>query len=98
VDDIDLLIRLRSVWHVLSHIERSMAADRIELLNAQVADFCMDYRMRCDKETKKLHEDLASLRAVAHAVVKARYYHGDDGWDRLKNAIGELEDHMENTE
>ncbi len=28
----------------------------------------------------------------AMAVVVARHYRGDDGWDRLKNAIGELED------
>lgn len=32
------------------------------------------------------------LREAAKAVVDARHYHGDDGWDRLKNAIGELED------
>lgn len=29
--------------------------------------------------------------AAARKVVAARYYNGDDGWDRLKNAIGELE-------
>jgi hypothetical protein len=28
----------------------------------------------------------------ARAVVSARHYHGDDGWDKLKNAIGELEE------
>ena len=32
------------------------------------------------------------LHKAARAVVDARYYHGDDGWDRLKNAIGELEE------
>lgn len=31
------------------------------------------------------------LRKAARAVVDARHYHGDDGWDRLKNAICELE-------
>ena len=31
------------------------------------------------------------LRRVARAVVDARYYGGDDGWDVLKNAIAELE-------
>ena len=31
------------------------------------------------------------LVKAAKAVVDARYYNGDDGWDRLKNAIGELE-------
>ena len=30
--------------------------------------------------------------AAARKVVAARYAGGDDGWDRLKNAIGELED------
>lgn len=32
------------------------------------------------------------LRRAARAVVDARHYGGDDGWDLLKNAIGELED------
>ena len=32
------------------------------------------------------------LRKVARAVVDARYYNGDDGWDRLKNSISALED------
>jgi len=27
----------------------------------------------------------------ARAVVDARHYNGDDGWDKLKNAISELE-------
>ena len=31
------------------------------------------------------------LRKVARAVVDARYYSGDDGWDVLKEAICELE-------
>jgi hypothetical protein len=32
------------------------------------------------------------LRAAARAVVDARYYGGQDGWDVLKEAIGQLED------
>jgi hypothetical protein len=28
---------------------------------------------------------------VGRAVVWARYYRGDDGWEKLKAAIGELE-------
>jgi hypothetical protein len=32
------------------------------------------------------------LRQAARAVVFWRYYDGDDGWEKLKNAIGELED------
>ena len=32
-----------------------------------------------------------ALVAAARKVVAARRYDGDDGWDRLKNAIGELE-------
>jgi hypothetical protein len=32
------------------------------------------------------------LRTAARAVVWARYYDGDDAWDRLKEAIGRLED------
>lgn len=54
-------------------------------------------------DTQTLHEiravlqvrdDLAcdELLRRAQAVVAARHYQGDDGWDRLKNAIGELED------
>lgn len=35
--------------------------------------------------------ELRELRKLARAVVDARHYHGDDGWDRLKNAICDLE-------
>lgn len=31
------------------------------------------------------------LLAAARKVVEARHYSGDDGWDKLKNAISELE-------
>lgn len=31
------------------------------------------------------------LMAAARKVVEARRYSGDDGWDKLKNAISELE-------
>lgn len=31
------------------------------------------------------------LLAAARKVVEARHYSGDDGWDKLKNAIFELE-------
>lgn len=36
------------------------------------------------------------LIKAALKVVNARHYRGDDGWDRLKNAIAELEDAIEN--
>ena len=32
------------------------------------------------------------LRRAARAVVFWRYYGGDDGWEKLKAAIGELEE------
>lgn len=35
--------------------------------------------------------ELREIRKIGRAVVDARYYHGDDGWDRLKYAIGDLE-------
>lgn len=38
------------------------------------------------------------LRKAARAVVDARYYSGEDGWDRLKNAIGDLEDFVGRSE
>lgn len=31
------------------------------------------------------------LKEAAMRVVEARHYNGDDGWDKLKNAIAELE-------
>ena len=36
----------------------------------------------------------APLIKAARAVVWARHYNGDDAWDRLKNAIGDLEDQV----
>lgn len=35
--------------------------------------------------------ELRELRNLGRRVVDARYYHGDDGWDRLRNAICDLE-------
>ncbi|WP_309386049.1 hypothetical protein [Cerasicoccus frondis] len=35
------------------------------------------------------------VRKCAEAVVSARHYTGDDGWDKLKNAICELENILE---
>ena len=34
----------------------------------------------------------ADLVRAGQAVVEARNYHGDDGWDKLKNSIAALED------
>lgn len=58
-----------------------------------------------DKETKsspvavKLYEKVfeainpeGPLMMAAQRVVAARHYQGDDGWDKLKLAIAELED------
>jgi hypothetical protein len=36
----------------------------------------------------------APLIKAARAVVWARHYNGDDAWDRLKYAIGDLEDQV----
>jgi hypothetical protein len=36
--------------------------------------------------------EIVRLQAAAKKVVQARYHGGDDGWDLLKNAIGELEE------
>lgn len=38
------------------------------------------------------------LHRRARAVVDAWYYQGDDGWDRLKNAIAELKGLVGKTE
>jgi DNA-directed RNA polymerase delta subunit len=36
--------------------------------------------------------EIVRLQAAAKKVVQARYHGGDDGWNLLKNAIGELEE------
>jgi hypothetical protein len=36
--------------------------------------------------------EIVKLQNAAKKVVQARYHGGDDGWDLLKNAIGELEE------
>lgn len=39
-----------------------------------------------------------AILKAARKVVDARYYHGDDGWEVLKSAIGELEGIVGRTE
>lgn len=36
-------------------------------------------------------DDLRRIQRLGRAVVDARYYHGDDGWDKLNTAICDLE-------
>ncbi len=50
-----------------------------------------------DREIARMRaalETLKSLSRLGRAVVFARYYDGDDGWDKLKEAIGALEDRV----
>lgn len=35
-------------------------------------DFCMDYRMKCDEQTKALHVEIEQLRAERDRAVAAR--------------------------
>jgi len=51
-----------------------------------------------DKLVREIHACIVQgspsspkLLRLARNVVWARYYDGDDAWDRLKHAIGELE-------
>lgn len=46
------------------------------------------------REIIRKRDDFATERLLklAQDVVTARHYQGDDGWDRLKEAIGQLED------
>ena len=63
-----------------------MAEATIRKLVQETYDHCAKYlrEIGIDPEAK--------LRHAARAVVWARYYGGDDGWERLKEAIGNLEE------
>jgi len=59
----------------------------------------MTIDQRIQKQIEEIHAAVVKgapadekLRKAARAVVDARYYHGDDSWEKLKNAIGELQD------
>lgn len=47
---------------------------------------------------QELEAQLSELRTAGRRVVDARYYEGEDGWDKLKNAICELEGLVGRTE
>ena len=44
------------------------AADEIERLRAERDSFYMDYRMKCDEQTKALHVEVERLRAERDAL------------------------------
>lgn len=46
----------------------------------------------------EIYPPFQAVLDVARRVVEARNYHGDDGWDRLKNAIAELSDALDKWE
>lgn len=53
---------------------------------------------KSDKQIDEIHAAIVrgapandTLVKAARAVVDARHYQGEDGWDRLKNAICDLE-------
>ncbi len=64
--------------------------DEVERLSRELGQVKGDWHRKCD-ELDEQGGKLNRLRIAAKAVVEARHYHGDDGWDRLKNAIAELE-------
>lgn len=48
-------------------------------------------KIRLDIGEKATPPPDSPLLAAARKVIEARHYNGDDGWDKLKNAISELE-------
>jgi hypothetical protein len=57
----DLIERLRHYHSIRRLSPCHEAADEIERLRREAESFHMDYRMKCDEETKRLHVDLARL-------------------------------------
>ena len=76
-------------------IEATLAAARAPLL-AQIADFHMAYRLKCDEETKALHAELERLRSerdAAAAALRSVCRH----WNEFgpEHGFGECIDHAE---
>ena len=63
-------------------------AELIALCRANIAS-CQAYLLAVGVDVPPAG---AKLHQAARRVVWARYYSGDDGWDRLKKAIGQLEE------
>jgi hypothetical protein len=61
-------------------------AEHFERMVRQMYDSCARYL----RDTAAVPE--GPLIKAARSVVWARHYSGDDGWERLKAAIGALED------
>lgn len=65
-DYTDLIDQLREPGdEVYSARKKWLIADAIEALVKERGSFYMDYRMKCDVETKRLETELAALRANA---------------------------------
>ena len=64
-----------------------------EKFEAKMIRLCRDQIAACQAYLQAVGADgVDPLYRAASRVVWARYYSGDDGWDRLKNAIDQLEE------
>jgi len=72
----------------LAEGERAMT----EKFEATMIRLCRDQIAACQAYLLAVGADVDPLYHAASRVVWARYYSGDDGWDRLKKAIGQLEE------
>lgn len=78
-DDKELVKRLRSGEFGCDMKEANMLADTIERLSARVKElesektnFHMQYRIKCDEETKQLHTRIAALEAENKALLSGQ--------------------------
>lgn len=58
-------------------------AARIAELEAERDNFHMEYRMKCDVETKQLHEQLAALRRKIDETPVVAWMTKQNGWVRI---------------
>lgn len=59
----ELIKRLRDGTTVPLMEERHAVADVLEAQQAEISSFCMNYRMKCDEETKSLHIQIEAQQA-----------------------------------
>lgn len=70
-DLVDLLYTIRMNEDDVEYIRADIVSEQLAERDAEIASFCMDYRIKCDEDTKRLEKQLAAKDALLRQAKNA---------------------------